>query len=330
MSNKQFFPILLIGLLIIVIQCDGRIQKYSETRFKMGTVVQITVFEKNKEAAHQQINQGFAEIDRIAEKFWEGNPDSDIYKFNHRKTDSVRVSAEVAALVARAREISKKTHGAFDMTVGTLKDLYNFKRGEEKIPDSTAVVETLQQVGYDKLKINLSENMLISDNRIFTLLTGAIVKGYAAERAAWIITEANRFGVLVNAGGDIRATKRWDNKKWVVGIQDPKNKGQLLGTLSIHEGAVVSSGDYEQFSIIDGKRYHHIINPLTGFSAEQSHATTVIAPNAELADALATGLFVLGPTKGMAVLEKYPDVECLWVDRDGNIIKSDGFDRYSD
>src|SRR6056297_774581 len=106
MSNKQFFPILLIGLLIIVIQCDGRIQKYSETRFKMGTVVQITVFEKNKEAAHQQINQGFAEIDRIAEKFWEGNPDSDIYKFNHRKTDSVRVSAEVAALVARAREIS--------------------------------------------------------------------------------------------------------------------------------------------------------------------------------------------------------------------------------
>ncbi|MFP4546826.1 MAG: FAD:protein FMN transferase [Fidelibacterota bacterium] len=330
MSKKRLYIISLIILSITLFNCNGGIQKYSETRFKMGTVVQITVFEKDKETAYQQINRGFAEIDRIADKFWEGDPASEIYKFNHRSSDSVAVSSEVAALLSRAAQLSKNTGGAFDMTVGTLKNLYNFKKGEEKVPDTATVKQTLRHIGYDKLIINLEKNLLITDNQSFQILTGAIVKGYAAERAARVMAKNNKFGILINAGGDIRATKRWDDKKWIVGIQDPKEKGRLFGTVSIHEGAVVTSGDYEQYSVINGRRYHHIINPLTGFSAGQSHATTVIAPNAELADALATGLFVLGPDKGLKILEKYPDVECLWVDWDGNIIQSEGFKNFMD
>ncbi len=330
MSKKRLYISLLIILFISLFNCNSGIQKYSETRFKMGTVVQITVFEKDEEAAYQQINRGFAEIDRVADIFWEGNPDSEIYKFNHRRSDSVTVSGEVAALLARAAQLSKNTGGAFDMTVGTLKNLYNFKKDEEKIPDTATVKQTLRHIGYDKLTVNLEENLLISDNQSFQILTGAIVKGYAAERAAGVMAGNNEFGILINAGGDIRATKRWDDTKWIVGIQDPKNKGRLLGTVSIYEGAVVTSGDYEQFSVINGRRYHHIINPLTGFSAGLSRATTVIAPNAELADALATGLFVLGPDEGLKVLEKYPDVECLWVDWDGNMIQSDGFKNFLD
>ncbi|MBN2280866.1 MAG: FAD:protein FMN transferase [Candidatus Marinimicrobia bacterium] len=323
-----YFYFLLNLLLASLFTCESKVTKFTETRFQMGTIVQITVFEKNKETAHKQMDQGFAEIDRIANLFWEGNPDSDIYKFNHRNSDTVEVSAEVAALISRAKQISVNTFGAFDMTIGTLKDLYSFKKGEEKVPDSLIVSETIKNIGFEKLEIDLKRNLLISENQNFTLLTGAIVKGYAAERALQKIVKENHYGVLVNAGGDICASKRSDGQKWLVGVQDPAKKDHLLGTVSIEEGAVVTSGDYEQFSIVNGKKYHHIINPLTGFSADKSHSSTVIAPDAEMADALATGLFVLGAEKGLKALINYPDIECLWVDWEGKHIMSEGFYHY--
>lgn len=324
--KKYFF--ILLTLFLANYSCTPGLQKFTESRFKMGTVVQITLFEKDKTAAEKEFEKAYAEIDRISSLFWEGNPESDIYKFNHRKSDTVEVTAEVTGLLSRAKLISKNTSGAFDMTIGTLRKLYNFKKGEEKIPDSSDVTEELKCIGFNKLEIDLRNNLLISQNQHFTLLTGAIVKGYAAQRALEKITATNRNGVLVNAGGDIFTSKRYDNQKWVVGVQDPRNRGKILGTVNILDGAVVTSGDYEQFSIIKGKRYHHIINPVTGFSSKQSHSSTVIAPNGELADALATGLFVLGADKGMKVLEKYPDVECMWVNSNGKIFKSDGFDNY--
>ena len=256
-----FLPII---ILLSTIGCDAKMEKFTETRFKMGTIVQITIFEKDKEIAEKQINKAFAEIDRISSLFYEGSLESEIYKFNHRNSDTVEVSSEVSDLLGRANQISKNTFGAFDMTVGTLRDLYNFKKGQEKIPDSIDVLKTIKKIGYNKLHINLRENLLIGDNQYFTLLTGAIVKGYAADRAAKIINKENRNGILINAGGDIRATKRYDNKKWVVGIQNPQKKDELLGTISIFEGAVVTSGDYEQFSIIflDGFRRKHTIGTL--------------------------------------------------------------------
>jgi len=327
-TNKNNFKILFLFLLVVFQNCTPKLQKFTETRFKMGTIVQITVFEKDKVLAQKQIDRGFAEIDRVSDLFWEGNPSSDIYKFNHRTSSKVEVSAEVAALISRAKQISKNTNGSFDMTVGTLRNLYSFKKGEERIPSRQKIAETLKFIGFNNLRIDLKQNLLISDNQEFTILTGAIVKGYAAQRALHKIKEDNHNGILVNAGGDICATKRVDEQKWVVGIQDPRSKDGLLGTISILEGSVVTSGDYEQFSIIDGKRYHHIINPITGFSADKSNASTVIAPNAELADALATGLFVLGSEEGLKVLENYPDVECMWVDWQGKLIKSEGFDQY--
>jgi len=325
---KVFSIPFFVIILFLFTACTPRLQKFSETRFKMGTVVQITLFEKESKEAQKQIDKAFAEIDRIADLFWEGNPESEIYRFNHRQSDTVTVSAEVVSLISRAKQISKNTTGAFDMTVGTLKNLYNFTKGEEKIPTLQEIEETLKYTGFQHLKTDLRENLLISDNQEFMIITGAIVKGYAAQRALQIILKENSYGVLVNAGGDIAASRRYDGKKWVVGVQNPLQRNGLLGTISVSEGAVVTSGDYEQFSIINGQRYHHIINPKTGHSADKSHAATVIADNAELADALATGLFVLGADEGMAVLEKYPQVECLWVDTEGKIIQSEGFDDY--
>ncbi len=325
--NKHY-SIIIVSLLFVIFghNCQNQPRKFTETRFQMGTVVQITLFETSKKSAQRQMDNGFAEIDRIAALFWEGNPDSDIYKINHRKSDTIHVRSEVAQLLARAKHISQQTDGAFDMTIGTLKELYNFEK--KIIPDTNQIKAVLNHIGFENLSIDTTRNRLRFKNPDFKLITGAIVKGYAADRAIDIIKKENPYGVLVNAGGDIRVTKRHDSKKWIVGVQDPKEKGHLIGKVAIYEGAVVTSGDYEQYTIIEGKRYHHILNPLTGFSAEKSHATTVIAPKAECADAIATGLFVLGDKRGKVIINRFPCVEALWIDWEGNSILTDGFSKY--
>ena len=328
MNKIYSYFLLFLSLAILNIDCGSHMKKFTETRFKMGTIVNISLFEKDAKIAKMQIEKGFSEIDRIAALFYEGVSTSDIYKLNNRIDSTITVAFEVASLLSRAQRISENTTGAFDVTIGTLLELYSFRKGLERIPDSATVFEVKRKIGYQNLKIDLEKNLLTTRNLEFKIVVGALVKGYAVDRAIQIIQSENRNGILINAGGDIRATRRFDQKDWIIGIKDPIQQNKTLDKIAIPEGAVVTSGNYEQFSIINGIRYHHIINPKTGFCSDQSHSCTVIAPSTELADGLATGIFVLGSKEGLKVLDKYPDVECLIVDWDAKIHKSEGFDKY--
>ena len=301
--------------------------KVSKTDFAMGTIIQITVLDSNKQTAQKAIDLAFQEINRVGNLFYKGNPESPIYKFNHRTDKSVKMPKEVFDLIVRADQISQKTQGGFDMTIEKLLPLYNFDGDSLRPPQKSLVDSLLQYVGYKKLEFNSSTNTITSQKNGLDLATGGNAKGYAVDRAIYILDSLGVSGALVNAGGDLRVIPRPD-KKWRVGIQNPRSPNQTIGIIALNSGAVTTSGDYEQYFTFKGKRYHHIINPKTGYPGRASRAATVIAPTTELADALATGLFIQGYEKGLKILDSFPECEAFWVDSSGNYHKSSGFDRY--
>jgi len=327
---KKIFSSIFLPLIIFFLlnSCEKIYSEYTTTRFAMGTTIQITVIAKNKEIANKAFDAAFSEISRIGSLFYEKNPESPLFKFSHRKTKSLKIIPEVLDLIYRGYQISEKTDGAFDMTIGALLPLYNFKEDNPKPPSKNKIDSLLQFVNYKQLKIDRHQSILSSNSMHTMLATGAIAKGYSVDRAIKILAEMNLAGAIVNAGGDLRVLPRKDGEKWKIGIQDPRDRSKILKIIEISEGATTTSGDYEKFFLADGKRIHHIIDPKTGYPAYLCQSVTIIAPTTELADALATSLFVTGPTKGQKILRKFPNCSALWVTANGDIISSQNFDKY--
>ena len=323
------FSIIFLILLLLFFSCSQKQTsvKVSKTDFAMGTIIQITVLDSSKQAAHNAIEQAFQEINRVGNLFYKGNPESPIYKFNHRSGNSVKMPQEVFDLILRADRISRKTKGGFDMTIEKLLPLYDFSGDSLRPPQKSLVDSLIQYVGYNHLEFDPTTNTITSQREGLALATGGNAKGYAVDRAIHILDSLGVSGALVNAGGDLRVLPR-SRKKWRVGIQNPSQPNQTIGIIALDSGAVTTSGDYEQYFNYNGKRYHHIINPKTGYPARASRSVTVIAPSTELADALATGLFILGYEEGLKALDSFPDCEAFWVDSSESYHKSSGFARY--
>ncbi|MCF7741493.1 MAG: FAD:protein FMN transferase [Candidatus Marinimicrobia bacterium] len=329
--QKYLYRFSLIFFLIILLftSCsqEQQLVKISKTDFAMGTIIQITVLDSSKQDVNKAIDQSFQEINRVGNLFYKGNPESPVYKFNHRTGNSVKMPQEVFDLILRADRISRKTQGSFDMTIEKLLPLYDFSGDSLRPPQKKLVDSLIQYVGYNHLEFDSSTNTITSQREGLSLATGGNAKGFAVDRAIYILDSIGVSGALVNAGGDLRVLPR-SSKKWRVGIQNPRQPNQTIGIITLDSGAVTTSGDYEQYFNYNGKRYHHIINPKTGYPARASRSVTVIAPTTELADALATGLFILGYEEGLKVLDSFPNCEAFWVDSSGGYHKSSGFDRY--
>ncbi|PIS28574.1 MAG: hypothetical protein COT43_06145 [Candidatus Marinimicrobia bacterium CG08_land_8_20_14_0_20_45_22] len=322
------FTIILYLFLLSTCFYQNRIVQINETRLLMGTVVEITVLDTSEVAAKTAITDAFDEISRISAVFYEGNPKSPIYAFNHRTQNEIVMPSEVLGLVERSMDISKKMDGAFDITVGGLLPLYRFKGDSLVPPNQKDIQAVLPFVGFNHLVINFAENILSCNNRKTQIGTGAVAKGYAVDRAIELLNSRGVKGAIINAGGDLRVLPRMDGKRWRVGIQHPRNRGEMLDVLEICNGAITTSGDYEKFFMYQEKRIHHILDPKTGLPADSCQSVTIIAPKAELADALATGMFVLGITKGMEFIQQFPEVEAMWIRTDGKRFETSGFGKY--
>ncbi len=318
----------LLVFFLFACQNNFEYQKVSDTRLAMGTIVQITVLDSSAKQGQAAIDSAFKEINRVASLFYEGNPQSPLYQFNQPQVSALKMPREVLKLIARSRQISQKTEGTFDMAVGRLLSLYNFKDKNPKFPEAVAIQQARQFIGYKHLHINWEEGKLLSDEPGLQLATGGIVKGYAVDRAISILQEQNVAGALVNAGGDMRPLPRFDQKQWTVGIRHPRKTNKVLYILEISDKAVTTSGDYEKYFMHKGQRIHHILDPRTGYPADSCQSVTVIAPRAELADALATGMFVAGPTRGQILIQQFPDCEALWIDKNGREFMTPGFKNY--
>ena len=230
----------------------------------------------------------------------------------------VAVDPETYALLRRCITLSRLTQGAFDITAGALKKLYNFKGGAPVWPDAHTLEQTLQKVGFQHIRM-LDDYRVWLDTPGMRIGFGAIGKGYAADRVKVLLQHEGVESAVINASGDLTAWGvRADGSPWKVGIADPDDPARILLWLPVDRASVATSGDYEQFFERNGVRYSHNIDPKTGLPVHGVKSVTVVSPSAELSDALATAVFVMGPDVGLHFIGQLPDAHCLLIDADNN------------
>jgi len=294
----------------------------------MGTAFQIRAVASDVVRGCSAINAAFDEVAREEALFSEYRASSEISAINHAAGRSpIEVDPEVFTLLQRSRWASQVTHGAFDITFASCGGLWSVR--EQRVPDDEAIAACLERVGFDRVRLDERQSSVFLPEAGMRIGLGGIAKGYGVDRAAGVLLEHGLADFVVDGGGDLRVEGSDIDGPWTVNITHPRNPGQVFETIRLTRGAIVTSGDYVRFFERDGVRYHHIIDPTTGHPARRSVAVTVIAPTATDADALATGLFVLGPERGLHVLSTLRGVEALYFDPDLRVHVSQGFPRGS-
>jgi thiamine biosynthesis lipoprotein len=290
-----------------------------QTRFMMDTYVTIYALGPRKITVGA-IDRALDRMQEVDTKFNSRNPKSLIYAFNH---EGKPISdPEIVFVAANALQIARESDGAFDITVAPLIELWGFYGDAPHLPADQEIKACLHRVGYQYL--SLADQKLEKTKNDVEIDLGGIAKGYAVGQAAKVLKELGVTSAVIDAGGDVYALGKRGDKPWKVGIKDPRGGEDLLGYLEVEDLAVMGSGDYERFFEKDGKRYHHIFNPKTGYPAEGLRGTTLIYPDPMAADAWATAIFVLGPEKGLELVERTPGMEVIMVTTSGKIIYSSG------
>ncbi len=292
-------------------------------RAQVGTHVEIKVLAPNGDeaAAASAVEAAFKEIERVESLMSEYREKSEVHAINAASGNApVHVRLEVLQIIERALQVSSLTRGAFDITAASLSRLWNFTDGPARLPPDEAIAAALPLVDHGLIKLDREGRTVFLSKQGMRIGLGAIAKGYAVDRACAVLTAHGVTRAIVNAGGDLRALGSKDGGAWVIGIKGVDERDNLAARIEVTDVAVVTSGDYEKYLVIDGKRYSHIIDPRTGRPAcSGSRSVTVIASRADLADALATGLFVLGPDEGLTLAETLENVEALFIDVQGRL-----------
>jgi thiamine biosynthesis lipoprotein len=329
LSNKPALVLTLIAVTVIVLtlitlpifyKTGEKTQTYG--RLLMGTVVEITLREENREAQAA----AFSEIERLEALFSSYIPESDVSRISGSAgRDPVEVSPEVIEVLGVALEISKLSRGAFDPTVGVLGNVWDFSEDNGYVPSKEEVENLLDLVDYKNIFIDEEGLRAGLDTEGMGLNLGGVAKGYIVGKAKEALKKEGIEWGVIKAGGDMVVfQKEGLEERFTIGIQDPRQRGRLLGELRIAGGAVATSGDYERFFIKDGVRYHHILDPETGYPARRSRSVTIIADNPTWADALSTAVFVMGVDDGMEIVEGIEGVEAVIVDPLGKVHVSSG------
>lgn len=317
----------LIGLRFTSV--SGRVDPAGSIRIQrplMGTTWSIEVAHHGRaEQARQAIEAAYSELARIDALMSEWKPASPLSQINAAAgKNPVEVPAELRAIIERANRYSELSEGAFDITWHGMANIWHF--------DDRFSVPSQAQVDQARRNVNFRE-IRIEGNRVFlpragmSIGLGGIAKGYAVDRAMDVLQHAGFSDALVDGGGDLRVSGTRAGSPWQIGIQDPRQeRGALLGRVAASSGAVVTSGDYERFRIVNGVRYHHIIDARNGWPAAAASSVTVISPTAEQGVVLAKIVFILGPEKGLAIARS-EGADALLIDREGNRYATEGFAR---
>jgi thiamine biosynthesis lipoprotein len=301
---SAFFILFLSG-------CTKKEQIFKESRVLMDTFCTITVVSPSKEKAGKAIDAGFAEIKKLETLLNYFSDQSEVTAINRAAgLKTVKVSRETMDVLNKTAEISVITAGAFDPTIAPVIKRWNFTRGASthQIPSLSDIKRLLKLVDYSRIHIIDELSEVILEEKGMEIDLGGIAKGYAADKAVEAIKNLGIKSALVAIAGDIRG---YGKKAWKVGVQNPrpdpgneKPWEDIFATLDLRDRAISTSGDYQRYFVKAGKRYHHILDPNTGFPAVSDViSATVIAPEGYLSDSLATAVFVLGAERGIAILE---------------------------
>lgn len=292
-----------------------------QTRFLMDTSVEIRASGPDAEAA---VSAAFAEMARVEQLFSRHIETSDIARINNADGIWVEVAPEVISLLEKAIHYSNLSGGTFDITIGALLDLWNFGGGNNRVPTPAEINQALALIDYTVLEID-SNTSQVRIPKGMVLDLGGIAKGYAVDRASAVLKQTGVISGMIYAGGDITTIgAKSDGSPWRVGVQHPRISTQLIGILEMADSSIVTSGDYERYFTADGVRYHHILNPHTGYPAQGLISVTIYGSNAADADALSTAIFVLGWERGQDLIENLPGYEAVMMDSSGNIWVSSG------
>ncbi len=282
----------------------------------MDTFTTITVISPSKDKAEEAINAGFAEIEKLSKFLNNFEPESEISTVSKfAGIRPVRVSPETMELIQKTIGISEITDGAFDPTIAPAYKLWKFsgRPANQSMPPKNAIENALKLVDYKKIKIDTAASMVYLEEKRMEIDLGGIAKGYAADKAIEAIKAKGMTSALVAIAGDIRGYGvNTSGNAWKVGIQNPRPENpdserpweDIFATLNLKDSAISTAGDYQRFFIKDGKRYHHILNPATGYPAESDLiSVSVIAPDGYISDGIDTSILILGKEKGLKLLE---------------------------
>jgi len=283
----------------------------------MGNRFEISVVSDDANWAEQKIDIAIAEIKRIEKLFTTFDEGSQTNLINRNAgIHSVKVDREVYNLVARSLKISELTQGAFDITYGSIdKRFWNFDVSMTSLPDAATAKQTVRLINYRNVILDEKAGTVYLKNKGMRIGFGGIGKGYAADRAKYILQQEGVASGIVNAAGDLITWGTQPNgSQWTVGIADPNIKHHPFSYLNISNMAVATSGNYEKYAIINGEKYSHTIDPKTGFPVSGIKSVTIISPNAELADAMATPVMVLGIKVGLDLINQINHIACIIID----------------
>lgn len=294
----------------------------SASKFLMGTKFDIVAVYPSVDSCKRIMYYAFKEVERIEHVMSTAIKTSEIYLINQNAgRKRVKVSFETFSIIRRSLEYSKRYGGLFDISIGPISELWGFNSNHPvtEVPDKKVIDSLVKFVDYKEITLDESDTSVFLREFQMNLDLGGIAKGYAIDRAAAILREKGIRNFMVNGGGDVYVSGfKQDSAKWVIGIEHPRDKNKIIGKLELTDFALGTSGDYERYAILDGKRYHHIFDPRTGFPAPLSQSSSALASTTEEAVILSKYLFIIG-TNGYKEILDTSLIKGVIVDSSGNI-----------
>ncbi len=325
-TKTRSITIFVFAIFVIIAMFSSIIKRQpaefeSGYRLVMGTFARVIVVAQNSKVAQKAVEDAFAAIEKVDDLMSDFKDDSEIGIVNKEAFQRpVQVSDSTFEVIQRSIKFSKLTNGAFDITVGPLVALFRKEKETQIAPTNEEIEQAKSKVGYEKLILDEANRTVSFSVEGMKLDLGGIAKGYGIDKAIEAIQKNGALGAMVDIGGDVRCfgTPPEGRKSWVVGIQNPNIDDQssgsgLIMTLKANNKAITTSGDYQQFVLIKGKKQSHIIDRKTGTGAEGLSSVTIITDNATNADALATAISVIGAEKGIELIENLDETEAILI-----------------
>jgi thiamine biosynthesis lipoprotein len=316
-----------IALLIVSLNSFGQTE-YKRKVSMLGSPFEITVVAKDSVEGKQFTDLAINEVKRIENQISDWIPTTQISLVNKNAgIQAVKVDTEVFELVARAIKISEITDGAFDISYASMDKIWKFDGSMTVMPTEEAIKKSVAKIGFKNIILNKEDQTIFLKLSGMKLGLGGIGQGYIADKVKAVLLANGCNSGIVNVSGDINAWgKQINQKPWTVGIINPMNKNKVFATFPLENSSVETSGNYEKYVIFNGIRYSHIIDPRTGYPTQGVVSVSVFAKQTEIADALATGIFVLGVEVGLNLVNQLKGIECIIVDDKGKIHASKGID----
>ena len=292
----------------------------------MGSLVELTAWTTDERAASDAFEHAFREFDRLDALLSVWKDGSDVLRVNAAAgKEAVKVSGDTLEVLAIAHDVSTWTNGKFDITFGALADIWKFDHDQDNTVPTRAQIEArLPLVDFEQVVIDRAAGTAFIRKPGMRIHLGGIGKGYAVDRAVALLKDRGLRDFMIQFGGDLYVAGTNGGKPWTLGIADPRGNHDPFATIEMSDGTFSTSGDYERTFMKDGVRYHHIIDPDRGEPARACRSVTLVTNRAVIADAVAKGVFILGPTDGMALIEKLPDIEGVIVGANNQVLVSSG------